>query len=85
VVDAASGANHSVTSLGLSREDLRRLAVPTPMIWGDRDPVVPLARARAVAAEIPDACLEVLAAGHVPQLGYPDRVAALLEDFALTT
>ena len=41
------------TSMRFSFEDLRRLAVPTLMIWGDRDPVVPLAKARAVAAEIP--------------------------------
>ncbi|MCK6211639.1 alpha/beta hydrolase [Georgenia sp. EYE_87] len=71
-------------SMRFTREDLRRLAVPTLMIWGDRDPVVPLARARAAATEIPDARLEVLPAGHVPQLGNPDRVAALLEEFAMT-
>jgi pimeloyl-ACP methyl ester carboxylesterase len=67
-----------------TREDLRMLAVPTLMIWGDRDPVVPLEQARAAAAEIPDARLEVLPAGHVPQLGNPDRVAGLLEEFAMT-
>ena len=72
------------TSMRFSREDLRRLAVPTLMIWGDRDPIVPLTQARAVAAEIPHARLEVLPAGHVPQLGHPDRVAALLEEFATT-
>jgi pimeloyl-ACP methyl ester carboxylesterase len=71
-------------SMRFSLEELRRLAVPTLMIWGDRDPVVPLARAREVAAEIPHARLEVLPAGHVPQLGHPDRVAALLEEFATT-
>ena len=70
------------TSMRLSRDDLRRLATPTLMIWGDRDPVVPLAHARAAAADIPHARLEVLPAGHVPQLGHPDRVAALLEEFA---
>jgi pimeloyl-ACP methyl ester carboxylesterase len=69
----------------LSSEDLRRLAVPTLMIWGDRDPVVPVAHARTLAAEIPRAHLEVLPAGHVPQLGHPDRVAALVEDFVLAT
>jgi pimeloyl-ACP methyl ester carboxylesterase len=68
-----------------SCDDLRRLAVPTLMIWGDRDPVVSLAHARAVAAEIPHACLETLPAGHVPQLGNPDEVAALLEDFVRAT
>lgn len=72
-------------SMRLSREGLRRLAVPTLMIWGDRDPVVPLVHALAVAAEIPHARLEALPGGHVPQLGNPDRVAALLEDFVMGT
>jgi len=45
---------------------------------------VPLAHARAVAAEIHNARLEVLPAGHVPRLGHPDLVAALLEEFGTT-
>jgi pimeloyl-ACP methyl ester carboxylesterase len=67
----------------LNRQELRRLSVRTLMIWGDRDPVVPLEQARSVAAEIPHARLEILPAGHAPQLGQPDRVAALLEEFVL--
>jgi pimeloyl-ACP methyl ester carboxylesterase len=63
-------------------ENLRQVAVPTLMIWGDRDPVVSIAEAQAAAELIPDARLEVLPAGHVPQLGYPDRVKELLETFA---
>jgi pimeloyl-ACP methyl ester carboxylesterase len=63
-------------------EDLRRLSVPTLMIWGDRDPVVPIDAARAAAQLIPDARLEVLSAGHVPQLGHPEQVAKLLTAFA---
>jgi pimeloyl-ACP methyl ester carboxylesterase len=63
-------------------DELRGLRVPTLMIWGDRDPVVPVAAARAAAELIPDARLEVLPAGHVPQLGHPARVAQLLADFA---
>jgi pimeloyl-ACP methyl ester carboxylesterase len=62
-------------------DDLRRLAVPTLMIWGDHDPVARVADARKVAELIPDARLEVLPAGHVPQLGNPERVAVLLQDF----
>ncbi|MDF2975439.1 MAG: alpha/beta hydrolase [Actinomycetospora sp.] len=62
-------------------DDLRRLAVPTLMIWGDHDPVVSVASARAAADLMPDARLEILTAGHVPQLGEPERVAQLLEDF----
>jgi pimeloyl-ACP methyl ester carboxylesterase len=67
----------------LDRDDLHSLDVPALMIWGDRDPVVPLAQARSLAAEIPHARLEVLPAGHVPQLGHPDRVAALLDEFTM--
>jgi pimeloyl-ACP methyl ester carboxylesterase len=69
----------------LRPEELRELRPPTLMIWGDRDPVVPLDRARDVAAEIPGARLEVLPAGHVPQLGHPERVAALIEAFVHRT
>ena len=72
-------------SMRFSPEELRRLDVPTLMIWGDRDPVVPLAQARAVAAEISGARLEVLPAGHAPQLGQPDRVAALLNELVVST
>jgi len=62
-------------------DDLRRLAVPTLMIWGDHDPVMSVKRARAAAALMPDARLEVLPAGHVPQLGNPERVAAMIDEF----
>lgn len=66
-------------------DELRRVGVPTLMIWGDRDPVVSVAAAREAAALIPDARLEVLPAGHVPQLGHPARVAELLTGFARAT
>lgn len=65
-------------------DDLRRLSVPTLMIWGDHDSVVPVADARATADLISNARLEVLPAGHVPQLGNPARVAALMEEFTRT-
>ena len=40
-------------------------------------------RVHVVAAQlIPDARLEVLSAGHVPQLGHPEQVAKLLTAFA---
>lgn len=62
-------------------DELRRLTVPTLMIWGDHDPLVPVPKARAVARLIPDAVLEVLPAGHVPQLGHPEQVTRLVERF----
>ena len=63
-------------------EDLRRLAMPTLLVWGDRDPIASVDTAETVARMMPDAQLEVLAAGHVPWLEHPDEVAALLSAFS---
>jgi pimeloyl-ACP methyl ester carboxylesterase len=76
-----------VTPLGFRRsmrfrvEELREVAVPTLVIWGDRDSVGSVAVARNAASLIPDSHLEVLPAGHVPQFGCPDRVADLVSEF----
>ena len=68
-------------AMRVSLEDLRRLAVPTLLVWGDHDPVGAVEVAQATASLIPAAQLEVLPAGHVPWLGNPDRVSELLSDF----
>jgi pimeloyl-ACP methyl ester carboxylesterase len=62
-------------------EELRRLTVPTLVVWGDHDPVGAVKVAQATASLIPTAQLEVLPAGHVPFLGHPDRVSELLSGF----
>jgi pimeloyl-ACP methyl ester carboxylesterase len=68
-------------SLRVHPEELRRLTVPTLLVWGDRDPVGAVKVAQATARLIPNAQLEVLPAGHVPFLGHPDRVSELLSRF----
>ncbi len=68
-------------SAGSGRTSFVGIDRPTLMIWGDRDPVVSMTAARAVAELITDVRLEVLPAGHVPQLGHPRRVAELLVEF----
>jgi predicted alpha/beta hydrolase family esterase len=62
-------------------EELRRLTVPTLVLWGDHDPVGAVEVARATAELVPEAKLEVLPAGHVPYLGNPERVTELLAAF----
>jgi pimeloyl-ACP methyl ester carboxylesterase len=62
-------------------EELGRLAMPTSLVWGDRDPLGRIAVARAVTGLIPDARLEVLPAGHGPWLGEPERTAGAVLDF----
>jgi pimeloyl-ACP methyl ester carboxylesterase len=61
--------------------ELRALTVPTLVIWGDRDPIGSVDVAQTTTGLIPDATLEVLPAGHVPQFGHPQRVATLISDF----
>jgi pimeloyl-ACP methyl ester carboxylesterase len=63
-------------------DELRQLAMPTLVIWGERDPVGGIPVARAVTELIPDARLEVLPTGHGPWLGEPVRTAAAMTEFA---
>lgn len=68
-------------SARMDPDELRRLNVPTLLIWGDHDPVGAVEVARETARLIPRARLELLPAGHVPYLGHPQRVAELLTMF----
>jgi pimeloyl-ACP methyl ester carboxylesterase len=68
-------------ALAMGVEELRRLTVPTLLIWGERDPVGSADVAQDAATTIPNARLELLPAGHGPWLGHPDRVARLVTDF----
>jgi pimeloyl-ACP methyl ester carboxylesterase len=62
-------------------DELRRLAMPTLVVWGERDPVGSIPAARAVTELFPDARLEVLPTGHGPWLGQPTRTAATVTSF----
>jgi pimeloyl-ACP methyl ester carboxylesterase len=62
-------------------DELRQLAMPTLVLWGEQDPVGSIAVARAVAELIPHTRLEVLPTGHGPWLGQPTRTAATVADF----
>ena len=68
-------------ALALGVEELRTLTVPTLLLWGESDPIGGAEVAHAAAATIPDARLQLLAAGHGPWLGHPDRVAREISDF----
>lgn len=56
--------------------------VPTLLVWGERDPILPVAHARACAELLPSAQLEVVPkAGHQPHRTEPARFVALVEAF----
>jgi pimeloyl-ACP methyl ester carboxylesterase len=56
--------------------------VPTLLMWGERDPIIPVEHAYAASDEIPASRLEVLpGAGHFPYRDDPRRFAATLSEF----
>lgn len=65
-------------SLRVQPSELQHLTVPTLLIWGDHDPAGTVDVAQAVASLIPDAQLDVVAAGHAVWLGHPKRISGLL-------
>lgn len=65
------------------RRWLRRISVPSLVLWGDHDGIVDTDYGRAYAAAIPDAHFEVVdGAGHRAQTERPKQVAKLVTDFA---
>jgi pimeloyl-ACP methyl ester carboxylesterase len=65
----------------LGPDELRQLAMPTLLIWGEHDPLGGVPVAQAVTDLIPHARLEVLPTGHGPWLGQPTRTAATVLEF----
>ncbi len=69
----------AATRSGWYREQLARCQVPTRLIWGERDQIVPLALGEAMANLLPDATLHTIAeCGHLPQQERPDEILALI-------
>jgi len=64
------------------RPEAPSISAPTLIVWGKRDPVIPLKVGRMLAAEIPGAELAVFDTGHAPQVSDPDGFAARLVPFA---
>jgi pimeloyl-ACP methyl ester carboxylesterase len=61
-------------------------AMPSLVMWGERDPIIPVAHARSAHKAMPGSRLELLeGAGHFPQLDDPIRVSRLLTDFMDST
>jgi pimeloyl-ACP methyl ester carboxylesterase len=59
-----------------------KLDMPTLIIWGDRDRLVPLATVEGIAARFPDARLEVIRdCGHMPMIEEPQRTIDIMRAF----
>src|SRR5207302_6386686 len=65
-----------------ARPLLRALTMPVLLLWGEHDPLVPVAYARYMAEEMPHAKLRVIPrAGHVPMWENPRAFNAALLSF----
>jgi pimeloyl-ACP methyl ester carboxylesterase len=65
----------------LQTEELARVDVPTLIVWGEHDPIGDPDVARALAAAIPGARLELLPTAHMPWFAEPARTGELVETF----
>ena len=64
------------------RKEAASIQAPTLVIWGKKDPVIPLKAGRTIAATIPGAQLELLDTGHAPQVSDPEGFASAFLPFA---
>ncbi len=61
-------------------------AMPTMIVWGDRDPIMPVAHAHAAHEAIPHSRLEIFeGSGHFPHVEDADRLVEVIRDFIETT
>ena len=65
-----------------ARDRLEEIEIPTMIVWGTDDWVIPALAAQSYHRRIPHSRLEIFErTGHVPQLERPRRFNALLDDF----
>jgi pimeloyl-ACP methyl ester carboxylesterase len=72
----------------VSANDRLHLAakMPTQIVWGERDSIIPVAHGRAAHEAMPGSRLEIFpGAGHMPHHDDPARFAAVLTDFCAGT
>jgi pimeloyl-ACP methyl ester carboxylesterase len=70
------------TSLSNKLSNFSKLAMPTLLIWGDKDTITPLWQAEKLRTSIPGASLSVLKGlGHIPQIEDPTHFNSSLLPF----
>jgi pimeloyl-ACP methyl ester carboxylesterase len=80
VVDVAGQRVSAADRLYLASE------IPTMLVWGDRDPIIPVDHGRRAHEAMPGSRLEVFeGVGHFPQAERPEQFVRVLLDFLRTT
>jgi len=80
VIDPSGQRVSAADRLYLTRE------IPSLIVWGDRDRIIPVSHAELAHELMPGSRLEIFpGAGHFPFNDDPDRFIEVLEDFIATT
>ena len=68
--------------IDLYLEGIRRLEVPTLLVWGQNDTVVPLRTAQRLQSDLKTCVLEVInSCGHVPQQERPEEFIRVVQEY----
>lgn len=71
--------NETLKKLSL---EFKHIKVPTLIIWGDADPLIPVSHAHKFKNDIPNSQLQIIErTGHIPQEEKPEIVIPLLINF----
>jgi pimeloyl-ACP methyl ester carboxylesterase len=80
VIDAGGQSVNAADRLYLAAH------MPTLIVWGDKDPIIPLVHAYKAHEAIPGSRLEILeGVGHYPHVEEPVRFVEILAEFLRTT
>ncbi len=68
------------------RDAAHQIRVPTLIVWGKQDRIIPVHHAQIAHSKIPQARLHIFyQCGHTPQLEYPNEFNALVREFVCQT
>lgn len=68
--------------LGSILRGLKRLDIPTLLVWGQEDEILPLEHARQAHQRLPDSRLEIIDhCGHLPPMEQPEKFNQAVLDF----
>jgi len=85
-----NGGPENIAALSLAGEDfsyaISTVSVPTLILWGDHDPIVPMRTGEVLAERILQARLEIIrGSGHVPMLDQTEALNTLLIKYLLAS
>ena len=76
--------NNARSEEKITEAQLASISVPTCIVWGGMDRIIPLDNGERLHAAIPGCVMNVIAdSGHVPQVERPEELAGIINGFIL--